>query len=159
RPPPSDVKKAARTVPSSATSRASLAWTASLVCMAAFSHASARARTTRRGVLSCPAGGGVGAPAAVGGDLALAFAEGGLAEDAERVGAVIQADFADAEPGRFLQENRRQALGGDRPDFERDRGAALGHPDHRGVPVVDGPQAIDGRRPRFADERGPGVDE
>src|SRR5439155_899568 len=98
--------------------------------------ASARARSRR------PARGDVGAPAAELRDLALPLAQDRLAEDAERLVAIREADLADAEAGRLGEQQRRESRRRHAPHLERDRGAALAHTQHRGVAIADRPQPV-----------------
>src|SRR5882724_7580630 len=100
-----------------------------------------RARSRRR-----PRG-DVGAPAAERRDLALPLAQDRLAEDAERLVAIREADLADAEAGRLGEQQRGESRRRHAPHLERDRGAAVADAQHRRVAVADRPQPIlgDGR--------------
>src|SRR5207249_10459708 len=85
-------------------------------------------------------------------DLDLALAERRLTEDAESLLAIGEADLADAESRRLLEQHLSEAGGRDVPHLHGDRGAALLHADHRGVAVADRPEAIVRHRRRLAHE-------
>src|SRR5215831_11563536 len=100
----------------------------------------------------------VRSPAAVSGNLALAFAENRLAEDAEHFLAVGKRDLADAESWRFLEENVGEALSRHVPQLDGHGRAARCDADHGRVPVVDRPESVRGLGGRFTDEPRAGVD-
>src|SRR2546425_1189311 len=99
-----------------------------------------RRRSRERARSRRPPRGDVGAPAAELRDLALPLAQDRLAEDAERLVAIREADLADAEAGRPGEQQRRESRRRHAPHLERDRGAALAHTQHRGVAIADRPQ-------------------
>src|SRR6516164_5682967 len=99
-------------------------------------------RLDRASGRGAPLGGDVPAPAAELGDLALAFAQERLAEDAEHDGAVLEDDLADREARRFVLQDSRQPFDRDVPELERDASALTGRADHRRVAVVDRPDAV-----------------
>src|SRR6266566_249475 len=101
-----------------------------------------RRRSRERARSRRPARGDVGAPAAELRDLALPLAQDRLAEDAERLVAIREADLADAEAGRLGEQQRRESRRRHAPHLERDRGAALAHTQHRGVAIADRPQPV-----------------
>src|SRR5262249_59258224 len=86
--------------------------------------------------------GDVGAPAAPARDLDLALAERRLTEDAEGLLAIGEPHLADAESRGLLEQHVSKAGGRDVPHLHGDRGAALLHPNHRGVAVADRPETI-----------------
>src|SRR5262249_37353538 len=94
----------------------------------------------------------VRSPAAPARDLALALAQRGLTEHAEHFLAVAEPHLADAEPRRLLEQDLAEAGVRHVPDLHRDGRAALAHPDHRRMAVLDGPEAIVGRGGRLAHE-------
>src|SRR2546427_12514387 len=91
-------------------------------------------------------------PAPILRDLGHPFTEDDLADDAESLFAVGQLHLPDREARGFPEEDRRDAVSGDRPYLDGDRGAAGRDTDHRGMQVLDRPKAVDRRRPRLPDE-------
>src|SRR6266566_775773 len=89
-----------------------------------------RRRSRERARSRRSARGDVGAPAAELRDLALPLAQDRLAEDAERLVAIREADLADAEAGRLGEQQRRESRRRHAPHLERDRGAALRSEEH-----------------------------
>lgn len=105
--------------------------------------------------------GDVSPPPAERGDFALAFTEERLSEDSEHLGAVREADLADGEPGRLLEQDVDQPGARDAPNFDGDGYPAFfpTDPNHGGVAIPDGPEAIGGLSGGFLDERGAGLEE
>src|SRR6185436_19620336 len=85
---------------------------------------------------------GVVAPAAVLGDLALAFAQERLAEHAEHDAAVLQHHLADRQARGLVLQDAGQALEWHAPHLERHAGAGARRAQHGRMPVADRPDAI-----------------
>src|SRR4051812_18483303 len=79
------------------------------------------------------------APAAVGGNLALALAQERLAEHAKDLGLVLQHYFADCKTGWLAEQHLRQSIERNIPQLKRDPRPLRGCSHHRGMTVVDRP--------------------